>query len=161
MEKRRLDSFHLSEPRFLPVSSASFLVALEEWGVNLALFLVPSIAQLRRVFDSLEAFSSPLWSELPWCSVCRARLCLRIRGPPCCVRLPQGSLPHEDRPHAQPDFPTHATADWTWRLLALPYAYCREAADTSHNLCLSYNNTAEATQEGLGGLNRDLKLACN
>ena len=81
------DSSSLNPDFCLSPPSASFLVTLEGWGVNLGLFLVPPIAQVRTVFDSL----STLWSELPWCPVCKARLCQHICGPPCCVHLPQGA----------------------------------------------------------------------
>lgn len=111
MVKRWL-TLHLSEPQFLPVSPLSQLPRYWKDGDNLGLFLVPSIAQVRTVFDSLEAFGSLLWSERPWCPVCKARLCLRICGPPCCVHLPQGSPPHEARhPPSQTSQPVPPPAE--------------------------------------------------
>lgn len=160
MTKRWL-TLHLSEPRFPPVSPLSQLPRYWKDRDNLGLFLVPSIAQVRTVFDSLEAFGSPLWSERPWCPVCKARLCLRICGPPClCALATREPTTRGPPPLPQPDFPTRATADWTRRLLARPSPTCRAAADNGPQLVLELERQSWGHSGSLGGLDKgDLKWA--
>ena len=158
MVKRWL-TLHLSEPQFLPVSPLSQLPRYWKDGDNLGLFLVPSIAQVRTVFDSLEAFGSLLWSERPWCPVCKARLCLRICGPPCCVHLPQGSPPHEARhPPARLPNPCHRRLNAATACSSI--SYLQSSSRHGPQLVLELEHQSWGHPGSLGGLNKgDLKLA--